>query len=73
MLSPTSPKETGDMNGPIKHKSVEDLMTETVVSVAPAASFKDMATLLHRHRVSALPVVDHENKVLESFRRPICS
>ena len=52
------------MNGPIKHRSVEDLMTETVVTVAPAASFKDMATLLRRHRVSALPVVDHENKVL---------
>jgi len=44
--------------------TVQDVMTTDVVAVRPDASFKDVATMLGRHRVSAFPVVDDEGKVI---------
>jgi CBS domain-containing protein len=37
---------------------VSDLMTADVVTVAPDATLKDVASLLVRHRISGVPVVD---------------
>lgn len=52
------------MKGPIKHRLVGDLMTTGVISIEQGSSFKDIAALMRDHRVSALPVVDSERRVL---------
>jgi CBS-domain-containing membrane protein len=44
--------------------TVRDVMTTDVVAVKQDASFKDIATMLKRHRVSAFPVVDDDGKVI---------
>jgi len=44
--------------------TVQDVMTTDVVAVTQDASFKDIATMLGRHRVSAFPVVDDQGKVI---------
>jgi CBS domain-containing protein len=43
---------------------VKDVMTTRVVAVKEGASFKDIATMLRRHRVSAFPVIDDDGKVI---------
>jgi CBS domain-containing protein len=43
---------------------VKDVMTTQVLSVRPAASFKEMVVKMRRSRVSALPVVDGEGRVI---------
>ena len=48
----------------IENNLVSDVMTRDVVSVHEDTSFKDVVATLEKHRVSALPVVDAENKVV---------
>ncbi len=43
---------------------VKDVMTSPVVAVKRDASFKDIAALLRKHRVSAFPVVDEYSKLI---------
>ena len=43
---------------------VRDVMTTRVAAVLKTATFKEMATLLREHRVSAFPVVDSDAKVV---------
>jgi predicted transcriptional regulator len=43
---------------------VKDLMTQDVVSVAPATTLKEVARLLVQHRISGVPVCDREHNVL---------
>src|SRR5258708_29102264 len=42
----------------------KDVMTTHVVAVRKNASFKDMASSLREHRVSAFPVLDDEDRVV---------
>jgi len=42
---------------------VEDVMTTRVVSVTEATGYKDIVTLLRRHRVSAVPVLNAAGRV----------
>jgi CBS domain-containing protein len=44
--------------------TVKDVMTTHVIAVRKNASFKDMATSLREHRVSAFPVLDDEDRVV---------
>lgn len=44
--------------------TVKDVMTTRVIWVRADASFRDMATALHEHRVSAFPVLDKAGKVI---------
>jgi CBS domain-containing protein len=44
--------------------TVKDVMTTEVVAVRRETTFKEMAALLRRYRVSALPVVDDAGRVL---------
>jgi CBS domain-containing protein len=46
------------------HSLVRDVMTTEVATVAPTTTFKEIVARLIRHRVSALPVVDDEGRVL---------
>lgn len=48
----------------IENNLVSDVMTRNVVSVHENTPFKDIVEMLARYRVSAVPVVDAENKVL---------
>ncbi len=41
-----------------------ELMTKNVLSVMPDASAADVAHLILKHRISALPVVDQDNHLL---------
>lgn len=43
---------------------VRDVMTTPVVTVSDSASFKEIVRLLHEHRISALPVVDAEGRIV---------
>jgi CBS domain-containing protein len=45
-------------------RTVGVVMTRTVVTVNEAARFKDIVSLLARHGVSALPVIDAEGRVI---------
>jgi CBS-domain-containing membrane protein len=45
-------------------RTVSDVMTRTVVSVRASAPFKDVVRLMHDYRVSALPVVDDEDRLV---------
>jgi CBS domain-containing protein len=44
--------------------TVKDVMTTPVVAVKRGASYKEMATLLRKYRVSAFPVIDDDQKVI---------
>ncbi len=44
--------------------TVRDVMTRRVVSVREDASFKEMADMLRRTRISAFPVIDTANRVI---------
>ena len=46
------------------HSLVQDLMTTQVVTVGPTTPFKEIVALLAEHRVSAVPVVDDDRRVL---------
>jgi CBS domain-containing protein len=45
-------------------KTVRDVMTRSVLSVAPGTPLKEVANLLIEHRISGLPVVDDQGSVL---------
>ena len=45
-------------------RTVEDVMTRTVVVVRDAAPFKELVELMDEFRVSALPVVDIDRRVV---------
>ncbi|MFF4507378.1 CBS domain-containing protein [Streptomyces sp. NPDC001401] len=45
-------------------RSVGEVMTREVVEAHRDTSFKDVARLLDRHRISGLPVVDNDDKVV---------
>jgi CBS domain-containing protein len=46
------------------HSLVKDLMTTPVVTAEPTTPFKEIVARLAQHRVSAVPVVDDDNRVL---------
>jgi CBS domain-containing protein len=48
----------------MKHRKVGSVMTMEVVAVAESTPFKEVATLLARHRISGVPVVDDDEKVV---------
>lgn len=48
----------------LKHRTVSDLMTHTVVSVHADTPFKEIAKLLADHDITAVPVVDDTDRVL---------
>ena len=43
---------------------VRDVMTTKVITVTPDTDFKTIATLLDRHRINLLPVLDEEQRVV---------
>ena len=44
--------------------TVKDVMSIHVIAIREGATYKEIATRLHEHRVSAFPVVDADNKVI---------
>ncbi|MFD5325958.1 CBS domain-containing protein [Streptomyces sp. NPDC127092] len=48
----------------MRHRRIAGLMTREVVSVRGDAPFKEVVRVLSRHRVTAVPVVDAENRVI---------
>jgi CBS-domain-containing membrane protein len=44
--------------------TVKDVITSRVVAVRKNAPFKDIAKLLTRYQISALPVLDDDGKVI---------
>jgi CBS domain-containing protein len=50
--------------GPVHRSLVRDVMTTEVVAVEPSTSFKEIVARLARHRISAVPVLDADRRVL---------
>ncbi|GGO90488.1 CBS domain-containing protein [Wenjunlia tyrosinilytica] len=48
----------------MQHRTVRDLMTHAVVRVQPRTSFKEVAELLHEYDITAVPVVDADDRPL---------
>lgn len=48
----------------MKHQKIGNVMTGDVVRVVGTTPFKEVAELLAKHRISGLPVVDDDEKVL---------
>ncbi|MET9953783.1 CBS domain-containing protein [Streptomyces sp. NPDC006339] len=46
----------------MRHRSVADLMTPTAVAVQPGTPFKEIARLLDEYGITAVPVVDEDNR-----------
>ncbi|QOV34055.1 CBS domain-containing protein [Streptomyces ferrugineus] len=48
----------------MKTRIVGEVMTSEVIQARREMSYKEVARLLHGHRISGVPVVDHDDKVL---------
>src|SRR5882672_3165160 len=48
----------------MKTTTAQELMTTRVIWVKKHATFREMATAVHEHRVSAFPMVDYDRKVI---------
>ncbi|WP_225829821.1 CBS domain-containing protein [Streptomyces sp. NK08204] len=48
----------------MKSRTVGEIMTSDVVCASRETSSEDVLRLLNRHRIRALPVVDHDDKVI---------
>jgi CBS domain-containing protein len=48
----------------MKGTKVRDVMTASVVAVRETADFKEMVSVMRRRRISALPVIDSEDRVI---------
>jgi CBS domain-containing protein len=48
----------------MKNLTVRDIMTHPVVTVRENDSLETVVTLMTKHRISSLPVVDDENRVI---------
>ena len=48
----------------MRHLEVEDVMTRQVVTVKVSTPFKDVARLLAERRISAVPVLDNDGKLV---------
>lgn len=46
------------------HRPITDVMNRDVVTAGPDLPFRDLAALLAEHRISGVPVVDSDGKVL---------
>jgi CBS domain-containing protein len=44
--------------------TVKDIMTTDVITIRPEATVKELARLLIDHRISGVPVVDNDNRLL---------
>ncbi|NXY95903.1 CBS domain-containing protein [Streptomyces sp. BR123] len=48
----------------VRNRTVGEVMSSEVVQARPGTSFKELARLLTAHRISGLPVVDDDDKVM---------
>ncbi|NDZ88067.1 CBS domain-containing protein [Streptomyces sp. SID10115] len=48
----------------MRTRAVGEVMTDEVVQARPGTSFKELTALLTTHRISGLPVVDEDDKVM---------
>lgn len=53
----------------VHHTTVGDVMTKNVISISPDASVWEAASLIDRHRIRRLPVVDAEGYVVGVLAR----
>jgi PTS system nitrogen regulatory IIA component len=44
--------------------SARDIMRRPVISVRPGATLKEVANLMYKHRISGMPVVDEQNRII---------
>lgn len=53
--------------------TVDDVMTQSVVTVAPDTEFKEIADAMERWKVTAVPVVEDGARSSASSPKPTCS
>ena len=44
--------------------SAKDFMTKDVITIKPEATVEELARVLIKHKISGVPVVDNENKII---------
>ena len=54
----------GDLYWNIENNLVRDVMARTVYSVTEETPFKEIVDILARHRISAVPVIDADHRVV---------
>jgi CBS domain-containing protein len=64
LASPLTDARSDERRDETMNAKVNDVMTTTVVAVKQGASYKEMAALLRKYRVSAFPVLDDDQKVI---------
>ena len=47
----------------------KDFMTNTVITVGPNKPLNEIAQLLIKHRISAVPVIDKDKKLLDLLQK----
>ncbi|MEU9046291.1 MULTISPECIES: CBS domain-containing protein [unclassified Kitasatospora] len=48
----------------MQHRTVQDVMTQEVVTAGPDMPFKEIAALFHRNDITAIPVIDDQGRPL---------
>ena len=62
--SPATSLSVWEMNYLLWKLRVSDLMSKKVIAVTPQTALQDAASLLIKHKIGGLPVVDAEHKVI---------
>lgn len=62
--SPASSLNIWEMNYLLSKLKLSDLMTKKVISVTPATPIQEAASLMLKHKVGGLPVLDEEQHVI---------
>jgi CBS domain-containing protein len=63
-LAPTRQTARYDLDGGVRDMKAADVMVSNVITVDPDASVQEVAQLLLRHRISAVPVVGSKGEIL---------
>jgi len=62
--SPATSLSVWEMNYLLWKLRLGDVMTKTVITVTPLTKLQDAASLMIKHKIGGLPVVDAEEKVI---------
>lgn len=64
MARPWSPVELGEVDSDKRAPTAADVMTIDVISVTPETPLREIAKLMCTKRISGVPVVDQENRII---------
>ncbi|SFM85047.1 CBS domain-containing protein [Methanolobus profundi] len=57
-------EETKDMLEDVGSKPIKEIMTKSVYAIGPDSSIEDASTVISKHRINRLPVVDEDGTLV---------